>query len=57
MHTPCFHHIFVTAALFAAALAALPNSIRAQTPTLNKLHDFNMLDGSYPTNGLLLASD
>ena len=53
MHTPHFHRIFVTTALFAAAITALPNSTLAQTPTLTKLHDFNTLDGSYPTNGLL----
>jgi uncharacterized repeat protein (TIGR03803 family) len=38
-------------------VAALPRSAFAQTPTLTVLHDFTKLDGSYPTNGLLLASD
>jgi uncharacterized repeat protein (TIGR03803 family) len=58
MHSPRFHHILGSAALLlAASLVALPPSICAQTPTLTVLHDFNKLDGSYPTNGLLLASD
>jgi uncharacterized repeat protein (TIGR03803 family) len=57
MHTPRFHHILLITALLAAALTALPSPAWAQTPTLTVLHDFNKLDGSYPTNGLLLASD
>jgi uncharacterized repeat protein (TIGR03803 family) len=57
MHTPRFHHILLITALLGAALAALPSSTVAQTPTLTVLHDFNRLDGSNPTNGLLLASD
>ena len=58
MHTPRFHHILASAALLVAAdVVALPCSTWAQTPTLTVLHDFTKLDGSYPTNGLLLASD
>ncbi len=57
MHTPRFHHILLITALLAAALTALPRPTWAQTPTVTVLHDFNKLDGSYPTNGLLLASD
>ena len=48
------HH---RSALAAAGLVALPRPIGAQTPTLTVLHDFTRLDGSNPTNGLLLASD
>jgi uncharacterized repeat protein (TIGR03803 family) len=43
--------------LLTAGLVALPRPIGAQTPTLTVLHDFTRLDGSSPTNGLLLASD
>ncbi|HEY3662889.1 MAG TPA: choice-of-anchor tandem repeat GloVer-containing protein [Chthoniobacterales bacterium] len=56
MQTPRFHHLLVTA-LLATAFIVLPHSARAQTPTITVLHDFTRLDGSYPTNGLLLASD
>ncbi len=57
MHTPHFHRIVVTTALFAAAITALPNSTWAQTPTLTVLHDFNTTDGSSPDHGLVEASD
>ena len=58
MHTPRFHHIFVTALLLFAADAVLfPGHTCARTPTLTVLHDFDELDESYPTNGLLLSSD
>jgi uncharacterized repeat protein (TIGR03803 family) len=40
-----------------AVVVVVPRPIGAQTPTLTVLHDFDKLDGSYPTNGLLLASD
>ncbi|HEY2713855.1 MAG TPA: hypothetical protein VGI60_15180 [Chthoniobacterales bacterium] len=51
-------HILRTAVLLlTAVVAVLPRSARAQTPTVTVLHDFNKLDGSYPTNGLLPASD
>jgi hypothetical protein len=50
--------ILATAALLLAAiLVALPRSACAQTPTVTVLHDLMQLGGSYPTNGLLLASD
>jgi uncharacterized repeat protein (TIGR03803 family) len=46
-----------SAALLFAIIVALPRPAGAQTPTLTVLHDFTKLDGSYPTNGLLLATD
>ena len=57
MQTPRLHRILVTIALLATALIVLPRFTWAQTPTVTVLHDFTKLDGSYPTNGLLLASD
>ncbi len=50
-------HLAAAALFLAAAGAVFPRSAWAQTPTLTKLHDFTKLDGSYPTNGLLRASD
>ena len=50
-------HLTTAALLLTAGLVALPRPIGAQTPTLTVLHDFTRLDGSNPTNGLLLASD
>jgi uncharacterized repeat protein (TIGR03803 family) len=62
MHTPHFHRIFLTTALFAAAITALPNSTLAQTPTLTVLADLadlpNQDIGRSTTNfGVILASD
>jgi uncharacterized repeat protein (TIGR03803 family) len=51
------HIVTIALLLPAAVVVALPSSAWAQTATLTVLHDFNTLDGSYPTNGLLLASD
>ena len=43
--------------LLGAAVVALPDAARAQTPTLTVLHDFNTTDGSSPDHGLVQASD
>jgi hypothetical protein len=50
-------HLAAVALLLAITSALFPHSAWAQAPTLTKLHDFTKLDGSYPTSGLLRASD
>ena len=50
-------HLTTAALLLTAVVVVIPWPIGAQTPTLTVLHDFTRLDGSNPTNGLLLASD